>query len=163
MYTTKDMVLFWRTADIYSNWYMTPFEVNGQRYLCVEQFMMAEKARLFSDSDAEARILKATKPDAMKSIGRSVKGYNDAAWAQVREEVVYRGCLEKFKQNPNLQRSLLLSQDKLLVEASPVDRVWGIGLEERDPLAWDQATWRGQNLLGKALMRVRAELLGAIS
>lgn len=152
------MVLFWGSQDIYSNWHPCQFSIDGVQYFNVEQYMMAEKARLFGDKAAEQLILQTQDPRRIKALGRSVRGYDDARWAAVRMEVVERACLAKFGQNERLHEQLLATQDKTLVEASPVDSLWGIGLSSHDPRALDPEQWLGDNLLGLVLMKVRQQL-----
>ncbi len=159
MRTTDHSVLFWGTRDIYSNWHPSPFVVDGVAYLHVEQFMMAAKARLFGDVDALERIMAASSPRYIKAFGRAVRGYDEATWVANRERIVFEGCLAKFEQNPKLSEALTFTRARTLIEASPVDAIWGIGLAEADPRAEDPAQWKGLNLLGVALMRVR-HLLG---
>ena len=120
--------------------------------------MMAAKARLFSDSDAEKRILAAGPPGAAKSIVREVRGFVENVWVQHRFEIAVRGNLAKFSQNTELGSFLRGSAKRVLVEASPVDRIWGIGLEADAPHATNPREWRGLNLLGFALMKVRDRL-----
>ncbi len=158
MRTTPTMVLFWRTADIYSNWHPSVFVIGGVTFANAEQYMMVAKARRFGDADAEAKMLATTDPSELKALGRAVKGYVDAEWVAWREEAVYQACLAKFSQNERMGLQLLATGERELVEASPPDRIWGIGLGEDDPRALDKAQWRGLNLLGKTLMRVRTTL-----
>lgn len=117
--------------------------------------MMATKARLFNDSPALGRILAAPTPGEAKVIGRSVTGFDDDTWRQHCFQAVYQGNLAKFRQHPALRDYLLGSGNRILVEASPVDRIWGIGLAADAPGAGDPACWPGANLLGFALMDVR--------
>lgn len=142
----------------FSQWWTAPFTVDGERYPTAEHFMMAEKARLFGDEAARVRILSAPNPGAAKRLGREVRGFEDSRWEAARFEFVVRGNLAKFEQNPPLREFLLDTKDRILVEASPVDRIWGIGLAADDPRAENPEQWRGLNLLGFALMEVRALL-----
>lgn len=158
---TETMVLFWQPPGVFGQWTESPFEVDGVRYVCAEQFMMAEKARLFGDEATRAKILADPSPRAHKALGRAVAGFDEATWTRERLEIVVRGNRAKFGQNPAMRAALLATGDKLLVEASPLDRVWGVGLRADDPRIHDRAQWRGENLLGEALMRVRAELRAA--
>jgi ribA/ribD-fused uncharacterized protein len=127
-------------------------------FTSVEQFMMFSKAKLFGDETAAEAILAARHPKDQKAIGRGVKGFDLAAWKAKRESIVYVGCREKFAQNPGLRSLLLATAPTELVEASPYDRIWGVGLGERDPLILDKANWQGTNLLGVTLMKVRDTL-----
>jgi hypothetical protein len=143
-----------------SQWYPAPFEVDGERFPTAEHWMMAEKARLFDDAETRARILLAEGPAEAKKLGRAVRGFDDAVWEAERFGVVARGNRAKFGQHEPLRSYLLGTADRVLVEASPTDRIWGIGLGREHPDARDPARWRGSNLLGFALMAVRAELSG---
>ena len=135
-------------------------EVDGVRYNCAEQYMMAEKARTFGDKETLAKILASDKPRIIKKLGREVRGFDSAKWDEVKYGVVVKGNVAKFSQNPELKAFLLSTGTAELVEASPVDEVWGIGLAEGSPLIRDKSKWEGQNLLGKALMKVRNALFG---
>ena len=141
-----------------SQWYPATFTLNGVSYPSAEHYMMAEKARLFGDDAAEAAVLAATHPGAAKRAGREVRGFDEARWVAARFGIVVRGNVAKFGQNPALGEFLRGTGERVLVEASPVDRIWGIGLAAKDPAAQDPARWRGLNLLGFALMEARAEL-----
>ncbi len=122
--------------------------------------MMAEKARLFSDAALRSQILDAREPAEHKRLGRAVGGFDEATWARARFKIVVTASLNKFGQNSALRAYLLATTDEVLVEASPSDRVWGIGLAPTDPAVADPARWRGENLLGFALMCARATLAG---
>lgn len=154
--TTDRFVFFWSGWP--SQWHESPFRVDGVRYRCAEQYMMAEKARLFGDDEILRQILAARSPREHKALGRKVRGFDSARWDAACREVVYRGNLAKFSQDEELRALLLATGDRTLVEASPTDKIWGIGLAADDPRALEPASWRGQNLLGQALMRVRAAL-----
>lgn len=148
-------------ASCLSQWFPIEFSIDGVRYATAEHFMMAEKARLFRDDEALARILVAPTPADAKAVGREVRGYDDAAWEAARFAAVVRGNLAKFGQNEAPRAFLLGTGERILVEASPRDRVWGIGMGASNPDARDPARWRGRNLLGFALMAAREELRGA--
>lgn len=159
-----DFLLFWgHTARrggkddkvVLSQWYPQSFQVDGIDYPTAEHYMMAGKARLFRDELTLARILAAATPKDAKQLGREVRDYDDKQWRQHRFEIVVAGNLAKFGQNPALRDFLLQSGDKVIVEASPVDKIWGIGLAADAPAATQPAKWQGENLLGFALMRVR--------
>ena len=152
-------VFFWSGWP--SQWYPARFAVDGVTYSCTEQYMMAEKARLFGDRDTLRQILATTDPAEQKALGRCVTPFDEARWTGKCREVVYRGNLAKFGQNDDLRALLLATGTKTLVEASPKDRIWGIGLAADDPRATKRSAWRGKNWLGEELMRVRAELLRA--
>lgn len=155
---TATMVLFWQPPAVFGQWTPSPFVIDGQTYNCAEQYMMAEKARLFGDEATRARILATDSPREHKALGRTVANFDRATWQDACLDIVVRGNLAKFTQNPEMRAALLATGDKLLVEASPMDRIWGVGLRADDPRIHDRGQWPGQNLLGEALMRVRAEL-----
>jgi ribA/ribD-fused uncharacterized protein len=145
-------------ASCLSQWWPSPFLVEGVRYATAEHWMMAGKARLFGDAEAERQALDAGSPAAAKRAGRLVRGFDDAIWERERSAIVRAGSVHKFGQNAELRDFLLATGDRVLVEASPLDRVWGIGLAADDERAQDPALWRGLNLLGFALMEAREEL-----
>ncbi|MEV5611649.1 NADAR family protein [Streptomyces sp. NPDC052225] len=141
-----------------SQWWPSPFTVDGVEYATAEHWMMAGKARLFGDAEAERRAIAAGHPSQAKKAGRMVRGFDDAVWERERFAVVVEGSVHKFASDPALREYLLNTGDRVLVEASPVDRVWGIGLAADDAAAEDPRKWRGPNLLGFALMEARARL-----
>ncbi len=142
-------------ASCLSQWYPAPFELGGVRYATAEHWMMAEKARLFGDDEALARVLAAKSPAEAKAIGREVHGYVDATWAAQREAAVVRGNVAKFDASDDLREFLFFTGERILVEAAPRDTVWGIGLGRDNPAAQDPSRWRGKNLLGFALIEAR--------
>ena len=142
----------------FSQWYEASFELEGCKYLTAEHYMMAEKARLFEDKKILAEILQAKHPGEAKKLGRLVKGFQQEIWLEHRFEIVVRGNLGKFGQNEALKEFLLNTGDRVIVEASPRDRIWGIGLGQNNPQAEDPYQWRGLNLLGFALMEARSLL-----
>ncbi|KUN76729.1 hypothetical protein AQJ66_34945 [Streptomyces bungoensis] len=144
-----------------SQWWPSPFVVDGVRYATAEHWMMAGKARLFGDPEAERRVLAAEHPAEAKRAGRLVRGFDEETWARERFRIVVEGSVHKFTSDDDLGLFLLNTGDRVLVEASPVDRVWGIGLAADDEAASDPARWRGPNLLGFALMEAREHLAGA--
>ncbi|MET9257153.1 NADAR family protein [Streptomyces sp. NPDC003717] len=141
-----------------SQWWPSPFTVDGVAYATAEHWMMAEKARLFADPEAEARVLAAGHPAEAKKAGRLVRGFDKEVWTRSRLGIVVEGSVHKFASAPDLRAYLLGTGDRVLVEASPLDRVWGIGLAATDEAAADPARWRGPNLLGFALMAARERL-----
>ena len=142
----------------FSQWYQESFQVDGVEYSTAEHFMMAEKARLFDDEGALAKILSANHPGEAKNEGRGVRNFDEARWLENRFDIVVRGNLAKFEQNEALRIYLLGTGERVLVEASPVDRIWGIGMAKDDPDIESPSLWRGLNLLGYALMEVRSRL-----
>lgn len=153
MKTTDKYIFFW--SGIYSQWYHSIFTVDKVQYQCAEQYMMAEKARVFGDKESLQKILSVDDPRKQKQWGRFVKNYDDEVWSQLRFDVVVKGNYAKFSQNENLKKQLLATGDKVIVEASPYDKIWGIGLSEHDERCLYEEYWKGQNLLGKAIMKVR--------
>jgi ribA/ribD-fused uncharacterized protein len=141
-----------------SQWWPSPFTVDGVGYATAEHWMMAGKARLFGDREAERRVLAAGHPRTAKTVGRTVRGFDEDTWARERFALITEGSVHKFRQHPELRRFLLGTANRVLVEASPLDRVWGIGLAATDPGAGDPSAWRGLNLLGFALMEARSRL-----
>ena len=142
----------------FSQWYPAAFEIDGERYASAEHWMMAGKARLFGDAGIAARILASRDPAEAKALGRKIAGFDEARWAEHRYALVLAGNRAKFAQNPALAAFLLGTGEQVLVEASPVDAVWGIGLAADHADATRPERWRGLNLLGFALMDVRAQL-----
>lgn len=141
-----------------SNWYLSPFTADGVAFSSMEQYMMYQKAKCFGDEAVAAQILSTSDVAEIKALGRQVANYDDSTWNGVRQIVVYEGLLAKFSQNAPLREALLATGDAVLAECAVKDRIWGIGLSMQDPNRLEKAKWNGQNLLGYALMRVRARL-----
>lgn len=141
-----------------SNWYLSQFSVDEITFSSMEQYMMYKKAVCFQDYDTAGRILETEDVSQIKKLGRKVSNYDENSWNGVRQIVVYRGLLEKFGQNDELKKLLLETGDSVLAECAVKDRIWGIGLSMTDPDRMDRACWKGQNLLGYALMMVREAL-----
>ncbi|MGW0084512.1 NADAR family protein [Streptomyces sp. NPDC003393] len=148
-------------ASCLSQWWPSPFTVDGVTYATAEHWMMAGKARLFRDAEAVRRALAAGHPAQAKKAGRLVRGFDEDLWARERFRIVVEGSVHKFAAHPELREFLLGTGERVLVEASPVDRVWGIGLAADDEAAADPERWRGANLLGFALMEARDRLRAA--
>lgn len=146
------------TASCFSQWYGAPFTVHGRRYPTAEHFMMAEKAALFGDHATRELVLQAPNPGAAKALGRQVRGFNEETWLENRFSIVIRANQAKFTQNLELGLFLKQTGSRVLVEASPVDRIWGIGLAQDDDKVHNPNLWRGLNLLGFALMQVRNDV-----
>ncbi|MDR0736771.1 MAG: NADAR family protein [Zoogloeaceae bacterium] len=136
-------------------WNRRPFTEGNLRFCCAEQYMMYYKAILFGDAESARRILAEKEPRQHQWLGRRVKGFNQDIWSSFREDIVFSGNVLKFSQNADLKALLMATGDALLVEASPTDLVWGIGLGEDNPLRFDEKNWLGLNLLGKTLTRAR--------
>lgn len=146
------------TKTCFSQWWLSSFEVDGITYKTAEHWMMAKKAELFNDDEILEKILQANSPAEAKKLGREVKNYVDSLWLENRYEIVKLGNFHKFSQNPDLKEFLLNTKERILVEASPVDAIWGIGMASDHKDIQNPEKWRGLNLLGFALMEVRDEL-----
>lgn len=147
---------FWKVYDKYgfcSQWYISPFIEDGIKYETAEHYMMYNKAKLFDDQDAMKQILEERSPAKVKQIGRQIKNFSEEKWAEHREGIVMQGNYLKFIQNPELRKELLKEKFATFVEASPTDRVWGIGFTAATALK-NKHLW-GLNLLGKALTTIR--------
>ncbi|WP_052721209.1 NADAR family protein [Actinoplanes rectilineatus] len=142
-------------AGCLSQWFPSSFTVDGVVFASAEHYMMWGKAQLFGDAAMAEQILAAPHPHAAKKLGGRVSGFVQETWDEHRVPIVVAGNTAKFRQHPALGAYLLGTGARILVEASPMDRIWGIGLTRDDPRAADPAQWRGQNLLGVALMQVR--------
>jgi ribA/ribD-fused uncharacterized protein len=147
-------------AGCLSQWWPASFTVDGQVFATAEHYMMWRKATLFGDHAVARQILDAPHPHAAKAFGGRVAGFDQRVWDEHRVPIVVAGNLAKFRQHPALGVFLVGTGRRVLVEASPVDRIWGIGLTRDDPAATDPGRWRGLNLLGFALMQVRDEING---
>lgn len=143
------------TKTCFSQWFESEFEVNGIRYLTAEHYMMAEKALLFGDYEIHQKIIESEKAGKVKELGRQVKYFNQRVWEENRYDIVIRGNFHKFSQNPDLSEFLIKTKNQVLVEASPVDIIWGIGLAQNEDNAEIPYLWNGLNLLGYALMETR--------
>jgi ribA/ribD-fused uncharacterized protein len=152
------MIFFWRPQDEngeFGNWFFSPFVENNIQYSCVEQYMMCKKALLFQDIETANKIINEQNPKNMKKLGQEVKNFNQQVWDEHKKSIVKEGCRLKFTQNKNLLDSLLRNKDKTFVEASPYDKIWGIGLKEHET---DKNKWKGQNLLGEIITELNQEL-----
>lgn len=141
-----------------SNWYPSPFTLDGVAFSSMEQYMMYRKAVCFGDDKVAAQILATEDVAEIKALGRLVSGYDESLWNGIRQIVVYEGIFAKFSQNPELREQLKDTGKAFLAECAVKDRIWGIGLSMRDPARLDRAKWQGQNLLGYTLMMVREKL-----
>jgi len=152
----EEFCLFW--GGPFSQWAKRDMEIDGVTYNCCEQYMMAEKARLFDDKDMLAKIMSLKDPREQKKCGRKVKNFDQAKWEAVARDVVYKANYAKFSQNEDCLDTLAENRGKTIVEASPYDKIWGIGLSKDDPRANDRSQWLGTNWLGEAIMQVRDKL-----
>jgi len=153
---------FWGHQDAgrgyLSQWYPSAFTVDGVRFASAEHYMMWRKAVLFDDTETAGGILAAGHPHQAKKLGGRVARFDQQVWDEHRTPIVVAGNVAKFGSDPAMRDYLLGTGDRVLVEASPVDRIWGIGLAADDERAANPLRWRGLNLLGFALMEVRARL-----
>lgn len=146
---------FWKSYDPCSNWFKCNFTYKGIEFNCSEQAMMWEKAMMFGDKKTASDILMETEPSKQKALGRTIKNYDDKLWNVARYEIVKEILRHKFRQNPKLEMVLLKHSGNTFVEASPFDRIWGIGYYEDNALE-NINNW-GQNLLGKILTELAVE------
>lgn len=156
MIITDDYVLFY--GGPFSNWAESPFQLDGITFNCSEQYFMYRKAMQFGDITSANKILKEKSPAAQKELGKKVSNYVESEWNNVRYDVMLTALREKF-QLPAFKSALLKTDNRTIVEASPYDKIWGIGLLANDPRVLNPDEWLGLNLLGKCLMQVRAEIL----
>ncbi len=163
---TVDYIFFWGhrqskevTKSCFSQWYESPFDVDGQEFKTAEHFMMHRKARLFGDQASAVKAIAADTPKDAKAVGRSVQGFDQAIWECSRFDIVVEANIAKFSQHPGMLEYLISTGESVLVEASPYDKIWGIGLAADSPRCQSPSEWDGDNLLGFALMEVRESLL----
>lgn len=149
---------FW--SGTFSQWKNSRFVEDGITFTSAEQYMMYHKAKLFSDLQIARQILAVSHPKEIKALGRKVKNFNENVWDEHKYEIVKRGNILKFSQNPRLKEELMRTGNRILVEASPFDDIWGIKMGVDDPRINNPINWRGQNLLGFALTEVREILKG---
>lgn len=157
---TDKFVFFW--GGTYSQWCPSPFTIDGIEYNCTEQYMMAKKALMFNDIEAYSKIMASDQPWEQKQYGREVKGFKREHWEKYCRKIVFDANYAKFTQNPDMKKELLATGKREIVEASPEDRIWGIGLHESDPRCLDKTQWDGTNWLGEAIMEVREVLINDI-
>jgi len=154
-----EFLFFYGSNSVFSQWFKCEFQVEGTEFTCAEQYMMYKKALLFSDRKAANAIIEAGyDPMKHKKIGRTILGFTAEVWDQEKKDIVYEGNFQKFTQNLGLKRDLMDTYPKILVEASPSDPIWGIGLSISDPRKLNPDNWKGQNLLGFILTRLRENL-----
>jgi len=151
---TKTHVYFWGDTT-FSNWGPSKFRYKGQNFENSEQAFMWEKARVFEDYEIANKILLVDNPSLIKKLGRKVKNFDPAVWDRKSYDIMYEVNMSKYLQNPELKKILLSTGDKTIVEASPYDKVWGVGLHWNDDKILDESNWDGLNLLGKVLVEVR--------
>lgn len=161
----KAYTFFWKDDEVngcFSNWFRSDFVIDDFRYFCVEQYMMAQKAKLFHDAERYTAIMRANTAAECKSLGKQVTPFDGKAWSTVSYEIVKTANRAKYEQNKDLLEELLNTGDSIIAEASPKDVIWGIGLEADDAEAIDPREWPGKNQLGQILMELRSEFGGDI-
>ena len=141
-----------------SNWFLSDFKKDDVLFSSMEQCMMYQKARLYQGNVVASKILNTSDAGKIKALGRSVKNYNDIIWNGVRQIIVYEGLLEKFRQNEELKKKLIETENAVLAECAVQDKIWGIGLSMKNENRFDMTQWKGQNLLGFSIMMVRKAL-----
>lgn len=159
MVVKNGMTLFFSKDCPLSNWNYAPFEWFGLSFVNTEQFMMYCKAMVFDDEETAQKIMAATEPADHKALGRQVRNFDQAIWDEKCEYFVEMGALAKFRQNPEKAKVLIDTLGTELVEASPYDKIWGVGLSADNPRILDKTKWPGENRLGKVLERVRDTLV----
>lgn len=142
-----------------SQWYPSYFTIDGVQYNSTEQYMMAQKALLFNDTNSHKLIMVSKSPKNIKELGRAVKNFIKEEWILTAKDIVYAGNSAKFQQSNFLKEQLIKTAPKILVEASPYDIVWGVGLHENDVLINNPKNWRGTNWLGEVLTKLRNDLI----
>jgi len=152
----EEFLFFW--GNTFSQWFPSKFVIDGIEYNDCEQFMMSMKALLFKDVKTNEKIMMLTDPRMQKEAGREVKNFKKDKWEAICRDVVYQANYAKFTQNPDLLKQLMATGDKTFVEASPYDKIWGIGLRANDPRALDRKFWLGLNWLGEAITKVREDI-----
>ena len=153
-----DAIFFYRVGDAYgafSNWAPTPFTVDGVSFSTAEQYIMYRKCLTFGDTVTAEKLLSSDSPKEQKALGREAADYIDSVWAGIRQTVAIRGLYAKFSQDAELKRLLLGTGDAVLVECTSNDRIWACGLDRDDDDRLSADRWKGQNILGFALMEVR--------
>ncbi len=165
IYKPNQVILFWGSTSPFSQWYPCKFtvtfksEYTGETIITfgsAEQWMMYRKAQTFGDLDKAKAILKEKSPLKIKQLGRRVKNFDEKQWDAEKYEIVRQGNIYKFSQNPELKKALLDTKNKYIMEASPYDKVWGVGMGAKNKNIYDTDKWKGQNLLGKAIVSTRA-------
>lgn len=147
---------FW--GGPFSQWYPSVFVIDGITFKTAEHYMMWKKAKLFNSERIAEMILESDNPDDVRWLGRQVQGFDEAIWRQNCKRIVSEGTYAKFKQNPELLKILKDTEGTNIVEASPEDFNWGIGLTEEDAIKIPESEWPGTNWLGEILTQVRSDL-----
>ena len=153
---TNTHIFFWGSE--LSNWYVCVFKYKGHEFRNSEQAFMWEKAMHFNDITIANEILKEPNPRRNKELGRKVRNFNGEEWAKVSLKYMIDINYVKWSSNDKLKKLLLSTDNKILVEASPYDTIWGIGIHWDDDDVLDEKKWKGTNWLGKSLMEVRNKI-----
>lgn len=156
-YENNEYILF--KSGYPSQWYPSDFKINNKLYVNCEQYMMEQKALVFGDIEIANEIMNTSDPKKHKELGRRVRNFDADVWNNIADEIVFQGNYAKFSQNPMLFEKIIESKNKMYVECSPYDKIWGNGLDINTTLQTPKEDWPGTNRLGKAIMRVRNELL----
>jgi len=156
---TETHAYFWNS--LYSQWYTTSnqFQENGIDYPNAEKYMMVKKANVFKDYKILNEMVKSDNPRLIKKLGRKIKNFDDKTWDKYKIDIVTQASYLKFTQNPELLKIMIEHKDLTLVEASPEDKIWGIGLHFSNDNVLDETKWQGENLLGKCLMKARDRII----
>lgn len=153
----EEFAFFW--GGSFSQWAKSKFIIDGVTFSCGEQYMMYKKALMFNDYESAKKIMESDNPREQKALGRKVKNFDKKTWERYCRDIVYDGNVAKFTQNPDMLDKLMFTKDKTICEASPYDKIWGIGLKYDDPRAKDRSQWKGTNWLGEAIQRVREDIV----
>jgi ribA/ribD-fused uncharacterized protein len=157
MRETEKYYFFWK--HLFGQWSLRDIvDFENIKYNCSEQYMMAKKAKLFQDEKSYILIMDELNPKIQQDLGRLISNFDQRVWDEQKEKIVYTGNYLKFSQHKDLQKKLIETNPKILVEASPHDLIWGVGLSSKNDLILNEKNWKGQNLLGKILMKIREDL-----
>jgi len=154
----SQFICYFGPDSVFSHWYKCDFTVNGQAWNCVEQYIMYQKALLFSDPVIAEKIRRSSDPQRHRYLGREVAGFDRMSWQRHCRQYAFEADLAKFSQNAPLRDMLLATNGKDFVEASPYDRTWGVGLSLGNSKIYDRRNWRGKNWAGEVLNAVRTSL-----
>lgn len=155
----EEFIFYFGEQFVYSHWFKCDFKIDNLNFCCVEQYIMHQKAILFNDDEIAKRILNSSDPARHKHLGKRVSGFNKEIWHRYCKQFSFKGNIAKFSQQDELRKVLIQSVGKSFAEASPYDRIWGIGLSMSNPKIYDRLQWRGRNWAGEVLESVRTELL----
>jgi ribA/ribD-fused uncharacterized protein len=154
----EEFIFYFGQESVFSHWFKCSFSINSQDFCCAEQYIMYRKAVLFNDVEIAKKILNSSNPARHRYLGKQVGGFDKRLWQQHCKQFAFDGNLSKFAQSSVLTNILLQTTGKSFAEASPYDRIWGIGLSMKNPKIYDRSQWRGRNWAGEVLQSVRAKL-----